>query len=84
MEDWRLTGQESYLTGEKLKIITPNVYFKNNELKHEHCEFCMKKINVETKEKCYATLDDYRWICKNCFRDFKIKFKWICVNELKE
>ncbi len=27
----------------------------------------------------YATLDEYRWICDECFRDFHKQLKWVVV-----
>ncbi|MBM2824639.1 MAG: hypothetical protein HW402_303 [Dehalococcoidales bacterium] len=27
----------------------------------------------------YATIDDYYWICENCFQDFKEMFAWNVV-----
>ncbi len=50
--------------------------FKNNIYRHEHCEFCMDKISIDTKDECYCTIDNYRFICKTCFNDFKSRFKW--------
>ena len=75
--DWRLTGQEQYLKGVFLIKVKPAVYvltLKNKQW-HEHCEFCMDKINKLSAE-CYATTNYYRWICKDCFNDFKEMFAW--------
>ena len=41
---------------------------------HEHYEFCMKKITKDIDEYCYTTMDDYRWVCKECFGDFAETF----------
>ena len=77
--DWRLTGQEAYMTGITLKKIRPAEYAKTllkPELWHEHCEFCMEEINQHTKKPCYCTLDNYRFVCENCFSDFAESFRW--------
>ena len=79
-DDWRLTGQESYLLFSKFKEINPNVYIErleNPNLFHEHCEFCCDKVEEHKDENWYCSLDNYRWICRNCFNDFKEKFKFI-------
>lgn len=78
MEDWRLTNQEKYMLCICLKKIIPSesLLFKNNIYRHEHCEFCMDKISIDTKDECYCTIDNYRFICKTCFNDFKSRFKW--------
>ena len=78
-DDWRLTGQEDYLLFAKLKEIIPSDYLKtldNPEYFHEHCEFCMTKPEDNKEQKFYCTLDNYRWICEECYNDFKEKFKF--------
>lgn len=73
-EDWRLTDQEEYM--KNLKLYHTN-YTKNN---HDHCEFCFYKF--EKKEQIgYCTTDYYRWICEECYKDFKEVFDWKVVNE---
>ena len=72
---WRLQGQEKYLGNKQL--IKVDIYsFKNKMQKkdafHEHCEFCMDKI--ENLEEAYTTKNFYRWICPKCFNDFKESF----------
>ena len=78
-DDWRLTGQEDYLLFAKLKEVIPSDYIKtldNPEYFHEHCEFCMTKPEDNKEQKFYCTLDNYRWICEECYNDFKEKFKF--------
>lgn len=78
-DDWRLTGQEDYLLFAKLKEIIPSDYLKtldNPEYFHEHCEFCMTKPEDNKEQKFYCTLDNYCWICEECYNDFKEKFKF--------
>lgn len=77
-DDWRRQGQERYLTGVTL-------FFKRYSLQkegwdHDHCEFCgakfMEANNDKTLTEGYATNNDYRWICMQCFEDFKGEYKW--------
>ena len=79
--DWRLTNQEEYLQGATL-------YFRNytkmsEAWDHDHCAFCYSKFMVEdlpdVLHKGYCTEDQYHWICRNCFEDFKDKFQWEVV-----
>ncbi len=76
--DWRLQGQEKYLKGGTL-------YWKKylpyrDGWDHDHCEFCSIKFTEIKKQDSlqegYSTEDNYRWICKQCFIDFKDLFKW--------
>lgn len=79
MSDWRLTNQMSYLYRAKLK----RCQFKGKNIAdHEHCEFCMEKFSFEanTLKEGYCTLDQYRWICEECFEDFKEIFEWEIVD----
>lgn len=82
-DDWRLTGQEEYLSKVELKKMDKKYIQSKSDLWHEHCEFCMDKITNEYDKDAYATLDEYRWICKECFNDFKDKFKWTVKNDDK-
>lgn len=76
--DWRLQGQENYLSGVDL-------YFKRysdrrSKTDHDHCEFCFTKFSdaiPDSLTQGYTTFDDYRWICEQCYTDFKADFKWI-------
>ena len=73
-DDWRLTGQESYLLFTKVKKILPKEYIDNlekPELFHEHCSFCWDKVEENKDKKHYCTLDNYHWICNDCYNDFK-------------
>ena len=78
-DDWRLTGQERYLLFAKLKEVFPLEYINsldNPEMFHEHCEFCMNKVEENKELKHYVTLDNYRWICEDCYNDFSNIFKF--------
>jgi hypothetical protein len=82
-DDWRLTGQEKYLQGVELCYRKYRRYPANPDWDHDHCEFCWAKFMVEdypdVLHEGYCTLDEYRWICPNCFDDFREKFQWQVV-----
>ncbi len=81
MEDWRLQGQEKYLQGVSLSRKKYTKY--NDTWTHDHCEFCWKTFseNTEDTNEGYVTADNYRWICDDCFKDFKAMFKWTILEE---
>ena len=75
-DDWRLRGQEDYLSGKSL-------YFRKwkspkKEWDHDHCEFCWEKFSdyPNTLHEGYTTEDNYYWICPTCYNDLKEMFKW--------
>ena len=78
--DWRLSGQERYLKGATLVRQAYKRYAKNPQWDHDHCEFCWAKFMVEdvpeTLHEGFSTEDQYRWICVQCFEDFKSTFGW--------
>jgi len=47
---------------------------------HDHCEACWAKFteyaSPETLTEGYATTDNYRWICPQCFQDLKDEMEW--------
>lgn len=77
--DWRLTNQVNYLFKKQLKK-GKYVPYKEN-WNHDHCAFCSEKIDANTTE-AYATLDNYHWICIDCFEDFKEMFQWTLNDDL--
>ena len=76
LDDWRRQGQEKYLMGLKLILKSYNKY--SPEWDHDHCEFCGSKfsLNESDLKKGYSSVDGYRWICIECFNDFKEEFYW--------
>jgi hypothetical protein len=76
MNDWRLQGQEKFLMGAELSLRKYQPYRKGWD--HDHCEFCGKKFSMNNNDTLegYATSYGYRWICKECFADFKDIFKF--------
>lgn len=79
MADWRLQGQERYLKGVELRWAKYAPYRLGWE--HDHCEFCGKKFAVQGGDftEGYKTKNGYRWICADCFEDFKELFDWKIV-----
>ena len=73
INDWRITNQKSYLYQKKLLHIPYE--HPNENWDHEHCAFCWEKIDKNTPI-AYATEDRYRWICEQCYNDFKDMFEW--------
>ena len=71
--DWRIMNQVAYLYHKKLKQIPYIPY--NKHWTHDHCSFCREIIDTSTKD-AYCTLDEYHWICQNCFEDFREMFQW--------
>jgi SRSO17 transposase len=47
---------------------------------HDHCEACtatfIESGPAGTLTEGYATADNYRWICSDCFRDLKDEMGW--------
>ena len=47
---------------------------------HDHCEFCNTEIssinNEEILDEGWTNENEYYWVCKTCFSDFKEIFKW--------
>jgi len=75
--DWRLQGQETYLKGITLYLKTYTRYSETWD--HDHCEFCWAKFtedHPDTLQEGYTTEDEYHWVCKKCFEDFKDMFGW--------
>jgi hypothetical protein len=77
MSDWRLQGQEKYL---KDAVLIRKHYQQYREgWDHDHCEFCGAEFSLEDADALkfgYATPDNYRWICEECFQDFETLFNW--------
>ena len=78
-KDYRLTNQEKYLKGITLER---NKYKRYRDgWDHDHCEFCRgkfsKSLNETELSEEYATEDNYRWVCKQCFEDCKDLFGWV-------
>lgn len=75
-DDRRLLPSHERLHGLTLVYQPWNATDPHND--HDHCEFCWAKFAAYNGclRAGYATEDCYRWICEDCFRDFKERFKW--------
>jgi len=51
---------------------------------HDHCVFCMEKLDASTEALAYCTEDYYHWICEQCYSDHKEAFGWALVEEDEE
>jgi hypothetical protein len=81
--DWRLMGQQSWLTRRILRYsqwTSPRPGWN-----HDHCAFCHAEIAAAKTDHVdftagYVTADDnYTWICPPCFEDFNAEFHWTVV-----
>lgn len=78
--DWRLMGQEDFLTGRELRWQDWQPYRPGWD--HDHCEFCQREFAAPASDHADLTAgfvtadDDYHWICEDCFRDFHERFRW--------
>ncbi len=81
MTDWRLAGQERYLSGVALSKRTWRR--RCEEWDHDHCEFCFAKLSESENDlhQGYATEDEQHWICEACYGDFRERFEWQVSDE---
>ena len=86
MSDWRLTNQLTYLRGAALSFRRYRAYREGWE--HDHCEFCFAEFaerdDPGVLREGYATEDEYRWICGQCFADFADLFEWTVAGKPPE
>jgi hypothetical protein len=77
MDNWRIDNAKS-TRGSVL-------YFRkykrfSEDWDHDHCEACWAKFmeiaSAEILTEGYATEDNYRWICPQCFQDLKEEMHW--------
>ncbi len=78
-DDWRRQGQERYLVGIALKRMPWSS--RSPSWDHDHCEFCQTKfassVFPDALHEGYGTVDLYRWVCPECFEDFREEFRWV-------
>ena len=79
--EWRLGGQERYLTGVTLRW--QEYHASRADWDHDHCAFCWKKFMERTTPNVehagYATADQKHWICRQCFDDLRDRFGWVVI-----
>jgi len=75
-DDWRRQGQENYL--KDVELIFKKYPLVDSHNDHDHCEFCGTKFSNQKGDTVegYTTEEEYHWICKQCYNDFKIDFNW--------
>jgi len=78
-KDWRLTNQLSYMKGATLSWRTWEA--PSETWDHDHCQFCGARFSESTaadvERAGYMTADEHeRWVCKQCFEDFREMFEW--------
>ena len=78
-DNWRLFGPDQYLHG--LELTFRRYRPSSSSPISDHCEFCSRKFAVkaqgpEFQTEGYATANGFRWICSDCFEDFKDEFEW--------
>lgn len=75
-DDWRRQGQEKYLNRVQLQFKQYRSYRLGWD--HDHCEFCNARFSLfnDDLKRGYSSKGGYRWICENCFNDFKDEFNW--------
>ena len=79
--DWRLTGQERWLTGRHWRWST--WASERDEWDHDHCDFCWAEISDRPIDEhtayntAWMTVDTPEaWVCPPCFEDFRQRFGW--------
>jgi len=77
--DWRV----DLAMHTKGATLTRKMYVRRREeWDHDHCEACTKKFSETIPgalREGYATSDNYRWICSECFNDLKEQMGWKLV-----
>jgi hypothetical protein len=81
--DWRITSQESYMPGLALRWARWST--KDPAWQHDHCEFCWDEFpatlgNDDSHDWGWVTADGDRWVCDECFADFRSRFQWTVVD----
>jgi hypothetical protein len=80
-DDWRLQGQEKYLSGRR--FAWAKWVPAGPDWDHDHCEFCSAEFAAEVSDHApydagWVTVDDdARWVCPKCFVDFEKQFAWV-------
>ena len=76
-------GQERYLAGRRMRFTSWTPYRAGWD--HDHCDFCSTEISDDRTghaeyDEAWVTSDDsYKWVCPNCFDDFRERFKWVVI-----
>ena len=67
-DDWRFTNQNKYLRNMTFRYKKYDIPYPE----HSHCEFCWRKFGAGGDiQEGFTNEDNDRWICPECFNDFK-------------
>ena len=81
-DDWRRQGQEKYLKG--INLVWKKYTQYRDGWDHDHCEFCGARFMVsdgpDEITEGYTSEDNYRWICNQCYKDFRDEYDWNLKN----
>lgn len=85
-DDWRLMGQERFLSGATLYW---RIWRETRPgWDHDHCAFCGVKFMVhdgpEILRVGYTTADEYYWLCERCAKDFAERFGFTLIGRPDE
>jgi hypothetical protein len=84
--DWRLHGQERYLTG--VTLSRRRWRESRPGWDHDHCQFCNAKFAAFEGQgillQGWTTPDEYHWVCDACFADFRDRFAWRVIEQENE
>ena len=75
-DDWRIMGQEGYLLKKHLQHRRFDRELCIEDF--DQCEFCWAVFDKDKThpEKAYYEPINKRWICEQCYTDFKEYFFW--------
>jgi len=81
-DDWRLQGQERYLS--RATLFWRAWHQSRPNWDHDHCAFCRAKFLgrgdvPDVLREGYTTEDEYHWVCGDCARDFAPGFKFTLI-----
>lgn len=75
-DDWRLMGQEGYLTGKHLqhRRFSRKLCYED----YDQCDFCWRCFDKDDAAlpRAYFVPEEKVWICEDCFVFFQKHFQW--------
>jgi hypothetical protein len=84
-DDWRLMGQERYLSGAEFRRAAWSPHKEGWD--HDHCAFCQGEFSAEKSHHVdytagFVTTDGrHEWVCATCFEDFKDRFGFTVASD---
>ena len=77
-DDWRLRGQQKYLS--RVTLTRRQWRQSRPNWDHDHCQFCWATFaafdGADILYEGWTTADEYHWVCDTCFADFRDRFAW--------